>query len=195
MNKSIDCLSIEELKMFKKVSVKKDETLFYENDKCENVGFLLEGELMILSFLENGKEILYNVIRPGDVFGNNLIFSSEPFYRGDVQATEESLVYLIDKENLKKLLMTNECFLELYLNTQSDFGKTLNLKIKLLTFNNAYDRFMFYLNVNKGKIRYKSISDLARELNLTREVLSRLIHKLVRDGHIIIHNKAIEKQN
>ena len=195
MNKLLKCLKEDEIKILKKIVLKKYETLFNENDLCKNVGFVEKGEIWIASFLENGQEVIYNTIKPGEMFGNNLIFSSEPFYRGDVYAKEESEVYLVSKEKLKMLLTQNEEFLDAYLKTQSDFGKALNLKIKLLTFNNAQDRLMFYLSINKGKIKYKSISDLAKELNLTREALSRLIHKLVRDGLIKITNKTIEKQN
>ena len=195
MKKILDYLTEEQLRLFKKVFLKKDEVLFYEKDLCTSVGFVQTGEIEILSYLENGQEVIYNEIKAGQIFGNNLIFSSEPFYRGDVRAKEETMVLLIDKNNLKKILKDNDEFLEAYLKAQSDFGKSLNLKIKLLTFNNAKDRLEFYLSINKGIIKYKSITDLAQILNLSREVLSRSIHKLAKSGEIKIGCKTIEKQN
>ena len=177
------------------VAVKKGESLFLEDDLCAQIGIVIKGEIRIISYLKDGKEIVYNVLDEGGVFGNNLIFSSNPSFRGDVIAYKDSAVYLINKETLIELLQTNEEFLIAYLNLQSDFGKSLNLKIKLLTFNNAEDRFMYYMQINKNQIRYKTISDLAKTLFLSREVLSRLIHKLEKNGQIKISDKTIKIQN
>ena len=127
------------------------------------------------------------------MFGNNLIFSSNPVYRGDVVANKESYLYLIDKEKLISLLKTNEEFLLAYLQTQSDFGKDLNLNIKLLTLNNAKERILYYLKTNDDKLVYKTITELAKRIYLTREVLSRSLHELERDHVISIKDKIITK--
>ena len=194
MNKLIQLITEEEKKYVKKVVLSKGETLFYENDRCENIGIVDKGEVRIVSYQENGQEIVYNIISKGMMFGNNLIFSTEPFYRGDVVANEISEVYLINKQDLKTILKENEQFLEEYLRMQSDFGKSLNLRIKILTFNNAEDRILFLLNVNNDNLKIKSISDLAKTLNLTREATSRSLHKLEKSGVIIIEGKIIKKK-
>lgn len=195
MKNILKTLTNEEKEYIKMVAVKKGESLFLEDDLCTQIGIVIKGEIRIVSYLKDGKEIVYNVLDEGGVFGNNLIFSSNPFFRGDVIAYKDSAVYLINKETLIELLQTNEEFLIAYLNMQSDFGKSLNLKIKLLTFNNAEDRFMYYMQINKNQIRYKTISDLAKALFLSREVLSRLIHKLEKNGQIKISDKTIKIQN
>ena len=195
MKNILKTLTNEEKEYIKMVAVKKGESLFLEDDLCTQIGIVIKGEIRIVSYLKDGKEIVYNVLNEGGVFGNNLIFSSNPFFRGDVIAYKDSALYLINKETLIELLQTNEEFLIAYLNMQSDFGKSLNLKIKLLTFNNAEERFMYYMQINKNQIRYKTISDLAKTLFLSREVLSRLIHKLERNGQIKISDKTIKIQN
>ncbi|MCR4911836.1 MAG: Crp/Fnr family transcriptional regulator [Bacilli bacterium] len=193
MNRLLQTLTKEEIQNLKIVEVKKGDTLFFEDEICKNVGLVIKGEIRIVSFLEDGREIIYNVLADGEMFGNNLIFSSSPNYRGDVIAQEDSLLYLLSKEDLLSLLKTNNEFLEAYLWTQAESGKQMNLKIKLLTFINAEDRLLYYLQINHSKIRYKSISDLAKTLYLSREVLSRLIHKLEKDGVIYIRDKTIVK--
>lgn len=170
---------------------KANETIFLENDTCEAVGIIKSGEISIKSYFANGKEVVYNVIEEGKMFGNNLIFSSKPEYRGDVIAEKETEIYFVSRTNLIKLLKQDEEFMILYLSMQSDFSKTLNLKIKLLTIPSATDRLLYYLTFNKNKITYKSITRLANELYLARESLSRTIKKLT-DKKIIKHtNKAI----
>lgn len=170
------------------VSYQKGETIFFENDECRKVGIVKNGEITIRSFFASGKEVTYNTITKGQMFGNNLIFSSNPYYRGDVISETNSTIFLINKETLLKLLKEDIGFLQEYLTEQSDFSMQLNLKIKLLTISSAEDRLIYYLTFNKRTIRYKSITKLANELFLTRETLSRTIRKLV-DKKIITNSQ------
>lgn len=168
------------------------ETIFLENDTCKSVGIVKTGEISIKSYFANGKEVTYNTLKEGQMFGNNLIFSSTPRYRGDVIAQKESEIWFISKDNLLKLLKLDETFLLEYLTQQSDFSKTLNLKIKLLTISAAEDRLVYYLTFNKNKLTYKSITRLANELYLSRESLSRTITKLVKNRKIKKTGKTLE---
>ena len=178
-------------KMIERQSYKKGETLFIEGDECTRIGIVSFGEISIKSFFSNGKEVVYNSLHQGQMFGNNLIFSSNPHYRGDVVAESDSEVFFIDKESLMSILQNDIEFLNRYLTEQSDFSKTLNLKIKLLTIPAAQDRLIYYLTINKGKIYYKSVTKLADELYLTRESLSRTIKKLKENKTIKVDQKTI----
>ena len=178
-------------KMLERQSYKKGETLFIEGDECTRIGIVSFGEISIKSFFSNGKEVVYNSLHQGQMFGNNLIFSSNPHYRGDVVAESDSEVFFIDKESLMSILQNDIEFLNRYLTEQSDFSKTLNLKIKLLTIPAAQDRLIYYLTINKGKIYYKSVTKLADELYLTRESLSRTIKKLKENKTIKVDQKTI----
>ena len=174
-----------------KRSFKKGETLFFENDTCTKIGIINSGLVSIKSYFSNGKEVVYNTLKDGQMFGNNLIFSSNPHYRGDVVAEQESEIFFINKESLKDILQNDAEFLNTYLTEQSDFSKTLNLKIKLLTIPSAADRLIYFLTINKNQIQYKSITKLANELYLTRESLSRTIKKLKDNNTIKVVRKKI----
>ena len=78
----------------------KDEILFHEGDKCNSVGILISGELIISSYTFNGHEIVFNDIKENDIFGNNLIFSSYPFYKGNLIAKKDSLIAFINESLL-----------------------------------------------------------------------------------------------
>lgn len=173
------------------ISARKNETLFFEGDECTKIGFVISGKINIVSYLNDGKEIIYNVINKGEMFGNNLIFSSKPYYRGDVVAQEESEIAFVSKENLLKALSNDQSFLEAFLKAQSDFSKTLNFKIKLLTIDSAKERIKYYLTFHNNSITYKSITKLAKELYLTRETLSRTLYKMQSNGEVLIANKNI----
>ena len=168
------------------------ETIFFENDICISVGIVKSGEISIKSYFANGKEVTYIVLEEGQMFGNNLVFSSTPRYRGDVISQKQSEIWFISREKLLKLLKQDDELLVLYLTQQSDFSKNLNFKIKLLTISGVEDRLTYYLTFNKGKITYKSITKLANQLYLTRESLSRTITKMIKEKKITQINNTLK---
>ena len=175
-----------------KRTYKPQETIFLENDTCISVGIVKSGEISIKSYFANGKEVTYNVLEEGQMFGNNLVFSSTPRYRGDVVSQKQSEIWFISREKFLKLLKQDDELLVLYLTQQSDFSKNLNFKIKLLTISGAEDRLTYYLTFNKGKITYKSITKLANQLYLTRESLSRTITKMLKEKKITQVSKTLK---
>lgn len=179
-----DLLTQKEKEMCQIINLKKDEIIFYEGDTCHEVGIVLLGVIAISSYSYQGIEMVYNTILPPHLFGNNLIFSSDPLYKGNVISKTNSKIVLIKKEILISLLQNNESFLLEYLKEQSNFGKTLNNKIKILSFYHARDRFLYYLSSHDNHIKYLSITSLASELALSREALSRLISELIKENII-----------
>lgn len=176
---------------YDEITAERNQTLFFEGDECKKTGIIISGKISIISYFSDGKEVIYSELGKDQMFGNNLIFSSEPLYRGDVVAMEKSVIYYVSKDELIKALSSSPEFLEMYLKQQSDFSKTLNFKIKLLTIGNARDRILYYLTFHNKQITYKSVTKLAKELYLTRESISRTMYKMAKDGEIEIDNKTI----
>ena len=177
-------LSKDEKKLLEVKSLKKNDILYREDEKCESISIVVSGEIKISTTSFEGKELIYNVLSKNDVFGNNLIFSDEPFYKGDVIATKDSTIVIIKRENLLTLLQSNREFMISYLNVHSNFSKKLNSTIKLLSYSSAEERLRFYLFNNGGSIKVKSVSELANILHLQRETLSRLLTKLEKENVI-----------
>lgn len=188
----LNALSVKEINSLKLVKLKENETLFNEGDFCEAIGIIKEGQIKISSFSPNGKELIYNILNKDDVFGNNLIFSNDKTYMGDVIATKNSEIYLINEEELLKLLKTNSNFLVSYLSKQANAAKNLNFTLKLLSFDSAEDRLMFYLKNNDNYLEIDSVTSLSLKLHLTRESTSRAISSLIKKKKIIKENGIIK---
>ena len=185
----LQVLSKKEHKLVNGYQVTKNSVIAHEGDLCENVGVIVSGKVDIISYAFKGKEMLLNSLKAGDVFGNNLIFSSDPVYRGDVVAKEKCVIAFINKENLVYLLQNNKEFLNLYLQAQSDFGKSLNARIQLLSFTNAEERLFYYASKNDNVIVFKNVTSLAQTIGIQRETLSRLLTSLVK-RHLIKKEKG-----
>lgn len=185
----LQVLTKKEHKLVKGYQVTKNSVINHEGDLCENIGVIISGKVDIVSYSFQGKEQILNSLKAGDIFGNNLIFSSEPIYRGDVIAKEKCVIAFINKENLLYLLQNNQEFLTLYLKAQSDFGKSLNARIQLLSFTNAEERLVYYASKNDNVITFKNVTTLAAQIGIQRETLSRLLTSLVK-RHLIKKEKG-----
>ena len=186
-------LTKKQLTKFKHINLEEEQVLFHETDECKYVGIVMSGTIKIVTHTNTGNEIIYNVLKQGNIFGNNLLFSKDVKYKGDVIAQSKSEILLISKEEMLKLLKTNDAFLEKYLLIEAENTKKLNSRIKLLSFDSSEERFLFYLKENNNNVSYSSITELAKELGLQRETLSRLISKLVKDKKITNQNKKIRR--
>ena len=182
-------LSKKEHQMVKGYQIAKGNIIFHEGDVCESIGIIISGKIDIVSYSFQGKELLINSLKAGEIFGNNLLFSSSPIYRGDVIAKEKSVVAFINKENLTNLLQNNIEFLDLYLLAQSDKAKLLTARIQLLSFPNAEERLFYYASKNHNVIEFKNVTTLAATLGVQRETLSRLLTSLV-ERHLIKKEKG-----
>lgn len=185
MKNVLSLLKPDEIKKVKFKKVGKNEILFHEDDFCEQIAIVVTGEIIIFSVSIKGNDLVYNVLKSGEIFGNNLVFSSKPYFRGNVLAREDSEVALIKKDVLLSLLSNNEQFLKEYLSIQSNFGLEVNLKLKMLSLSDAEERFMYYLKIRGNEIKFKNVTALSKEIFLSRETLSRLISKLIKK-HVIL---------
>ena len=181
--KLFELLTKEDIKLSRLLKYKKEQILFNEDDECLYVGIVIKGEIKIASFTLTGQEIVYNIVKEGQMFGNNLIFSNYPHFRGTVIASSDGELILISKENLLKILQSNLSFLEAYLSSQAEFSKRLNNTIKLLSLSSAEERLLYYLKQN-NPLKIKSISSLSESLYLSREATSRLVSKMVKEAKI-----------
>ena len=183
-NNILSTLTKEEQKLLEIKSLNRGEFLFREGEICVKIAIVVSGQVKISSMNYSGSEVIFNILESGEMFGNNLIFSDSPRYKGDVVALKDSVVVLIKKEYLENILQSNKDFLLMYLNIQSNFGKKLNSTIKMLSFSSAEDRFNYYLRESKDVIEYTTVTELADILHLKRETLSRVLTKLEKENAI-----------
>lgn len=186
-------LTENEITKLKAKNLKKDDVLFREGDICHYACIVLDGEIIIRTIDDSGNEIVFAKTKKGQIFGNNLLFSNDKKYKGDVIATKDTKVLFIEEKELINILQTNIQFLIAYLSEQANIAKELNSKIKLSSLSSAKERFMFYLKEHNNSIEYASITSLSKELGLQRETLSRHLSKLKKEKIIIVSNNTIKR--
>ena len=186
----LDSLTPKQRQKAEQKRFSKGEVLFREGDICSGISILIEGNIKIASVSLQGKEIIFNHVGPGQMFGNNLLFASDRRYRGNVIALTSGRLAAIKEEDLVILLQENADFLKEYLRIQSDFGKGLNSRIKILSLESPLERLVFYLHSQGGKVANMKVTELAEQIDVRRETMSRLLTSMEKDG-LIAREKGI----
>lgn len=168
---------------------KKNEVIFLENDVCEYVSFIKKGSIYMFSYL-NDKEIRYNFMHEGDIFGNNLLFSNNNIYEASIISSSSTKIYFVNKNQFLELCRS-QLFLENYLKLVSNQILNSKHELKYLRTNPLEDRIILFLKMHNNTYTFKNKSSFAELLNVTRENLSKKLKEMKNKSIIKINNKTI----
>lgn len=179
-------------KYYKIFNYNKNETIKNEGDVCDSIGIVIKGTVKISNFLINDTEFVISILEENDIFGENLMFSSNNFYPGYIYATTNASIMFIKKDAFIELLSIDNDFKLYYLRYISNKFIELQTRIKILSQPTIKEKFLFYLRLSSkktGSCYIKSITKLANYLNVPRPSLSRSISELIDENKIIVNNK------
>ena len=183
-------LTKEEIKKCKKLHLKKGEILFKENEKCDSVFLLLEGEILISSSDIDGNEEIYNYLKSGDMIANILVFAKNNTFLGDAIAQKNTTILQIKKDILLEILKNNNLFLDWFLSYNSNETMESKIKAKLLSKRSIKDRIIYYLIINGGIID-ESVTSISKKIMINRVCVSRIISDLEKQNIIKRKGKTI----
>ena len=177
--KLLSVLTQEERQFVKGLACNKTSVLFKVNEPCSTLGVVVSGEVQVVIGTPNGKDVIYESLHAGDLFGADSLFSSAPIFKGDVIALGKSTIALIEKDKVVEFMNNNKEFLNEFLRIQSDRITDLTATTKILDSDNCEERFLTYIALHGKQMKIKSIQYVANQIHVTREALSRCIKKLV----------------
>ncbi len=97
------CLKDDEVEkigsLFDKVTFKNNETIFQEGDPSDRFYILAEGNVKIIKHTMMGKDIILEIMSPGDIFGGVAVLDNRP-YPGSAQAMKSTTVIKIRRQKL-----------------------------------------------------------------------------------------------
>jgi CRP/FNR family transcriptional regulator len=89
--------------LFEKLSFKNNEAIFNEEDPSDKFYILAEGNVKILKHTVVGKDIILEIMSPGDIFGGIAVLDNRP-YPATAQAMDSATVIRISRQNLLKIM-------------------------------------------------------------------------------------------
>ena len=81
----------------------KDDYIFFEGDPASWLGIVLEGRVKMIKHSEAGKDVVLNLIAPGEMLGEVAAFNGEP-YPATAQAMEPTVMASIHQDDYLRLL-------------------------------------------------------------------------------------------
>ena len=88
---------------FEEVSVKNNETIFSEGDPSDRLYLLSKGNVKIIKHTVMGKDIILEVMSPGDIFGGVAVLDNKP-YPATAQAMKAAKIIWIRRGDLMKVM-------------------------------------------------------------------------------------------
>ena len=188
-----------------KIAVKqvyeKGEMIFYEGDK--SIGFyqLLSGKIKIYKLSPEGKEQIFQFIRPGETFGEVVVFSGKTF-PAHAEAVQPSRALLFPRKDFIEMIRRNPDLALIMLAILSERLRHFTVQVENLSLKEVPSRLASYLlylsregaaqdtvtlDISKGQ--------LANLLGTVPETFSRILRRMADRGIIEVQGRQIRLLN
>lgn len=175
----------------------KNTILLKENSYIKVIPLLISGLIKIYKEDESGNEVLLYYIEPGESCIMSIITAERNekiSVKGIVEENAELVLIPVDKlAHLRKNFHQWNLFVYELFNEK--FEEVIDM-IKILTFSNKEKRLEEYLlkeaSIKNTSEILHSHQEIANELGSSREVISRLLKKLEKDGKIELSQRCIK---
>ena len=88
---------------FEKVTFRNNDTIFNEGDPSDKFYLVAEGSVKVIKHTVMGKDIILEMMSPGDIFGGVAVLDRKPF-PASAQAMESTTVIRISRHNLLRIM-------------------------------------------------------------------------------------------
>ncbi|WP_374328890.1 Crp/Fnr family transcriptional regulator [Azonexus sp.] len=185
----------------REIRAAKGSLLFHRGDPCLGFHLLLSGQIKLAFTSAQGNEKVVEVIRPGQSFGEALMFMESP-YIVDAQALADSHLLHVAKTTVDEELAKDPKLARKMLASMAIRLHQMVNDLEGYALHSGKERIVAYLlrelapcNApgNTARLALPTTKGIvASRLNLTQEHFSRILHELSDEGLIVVHGREIE---
>lgn len=171
--------------------------LINEGDLTDSLYVILEGEVKVYACDESGKEVILNLMGPGEYFGELSLVDDLP-RSASVMTLAPTRVMIISKASFKQCLAENAELAYNLIRSLTRQVRSLTDNVKSLALMDVYGRVAHVLldmavdrdgvKVIEQKLTHQ---DIANMVGASREMVSRILKDLARGGYISVDRKSI----
>jgi len=195
---SFDTKLAEEISKISEVrSFKQGELIMKTGQYMRSTVLLVSGLIKVFREDEDGNEFFMYYLQPGQACALSMICATKHETSGIMaKAAEDTEVLAIPIQYMDSLMLNHRNWYYFVLETYRSRFEELLQTIDHIAFRNMDERLMFYLKRQQQTLNTKflkiSNTEIAQELNSSREVISRLMRKLSDKGFIKLGRNYIE---
>ena len=169
--------------------------LISEGDTTDSLYVVLEGEVKVFASDQYGKEVILNILGPGEYFGELALLDDKP-RSASVKTMLPTKVMVITKNDFKNCLATDPEMAYRLIKILIGQVRALTSNVKSLALLDVYGRVARTLldlaeNVDDELVILQKLThqDIADMVGASREMVSRILKDLVSGGYITVKNK------
>jgi CRP/FNR family transcriptional regulator, dissimilatory nitrate respiration regulator len=175
----------------------KGQTVFQCGDACTGFHVLVYGQVKLAFTSPQGGEKVVEIIRPGQSFGEALMFLDQP-YIVFAQALSDSMLLHVAKHAVLDELARDPCFARRLICGLSRRLHALVRDVEAYSLRSGEERLVGYLLAEVAERKGPAVvhltpgkSVIASRLNMTPEHFSRILHSLAAAGLIEVEGRAL----
>jgi CRP-like cAMP-binding protein len=167
-------------------TVDKRKILFLEGEKGHSLYILAQGAVQLYKTTADGREIVIKTVRPGEIFGEVILFEKN-LYPVSAVTLEKGLLLRLPKLQFDCLL-ASDSFRRDFIGMLMSKQRYLTERILYLTSHDVEERFFYFLEEQYGRREEYRVSlskkDIAAAIGTIPETFSRLLLRLKQEGTI-----------
>lgn len=172
------------------------QLLFNQSDKVTSFYMVLSGRIKLYRMSPDGQEKIIEIVKPGEVFAEALMFTNQTDYPVSSAALAETIVISINAKNFREMLWDSTATCLLLLGDMSFRLRKLVKEIDTLTLHSGTCRVASYLiqEMSEGKDNFTldtAKNVIAARLSVKPETFSRIIKNLKNQGILTIDGNYI----
>jgi CRP-like cAMP-binding protein len=181
---------------------KRNEYITIAGEKFDSIGLFLEGEATVNKENLSGNRILMARLKPGDMFGEALVFTGEAYWPSTIQAQTGCKVMFLSSSSIiglcQKVCPCHKKLIQNMLKIISEKAVMLNKKVEYLTITSVREKLSKFLLEQYKKAGTNTFTiplnrkELAEFLNVTRPSLSREMCRMRDEGIIDFHMASVK---
>ena len=166
-----------------------DERIIEEGEFSDTLYILISGQLKVFTHGPKDRELVYNVLEPGEIFGE-MFLDGEP-RSASVKATIDSECLIIAGNRIRELMRAHPDFAEYLMMKLISRVRQATKTIRSLAMDGVYVRTVAFLDemaiTEDGSRRIPASvtqAEIAGRIGATREMVNHVIRDLTRGGFI-----------
>ena len=170
------------------------EVFFWEGDPCDGLYVIMQGSAKIYRLSPQGRQYIVRVLQEGDTFAEVPAFDggANPV---NVEALEVCLIWVIDSETLRGLVLSHPQFAQKVLVNFGTMLRGMVRKVSEMAFYQVTHRLARLISElpsdEMGAASLMTQEQMAARLGTVREVVARSLKELERSGAIQVENRRI----
>ncbi len=176
----------------------KNEVIAVEDDECNSLGIILDGNIEIHKPFPSGKVVTINHFKAGNIFGEALVFSGKHLYPATIISSDNSKIMYIDREDIVNMMTLDSRIIHNFMGVLSNRILMLNNRITNLSYDTLRKKItnILLLEYNRQKSPYLTLpysrKKMAELLNIPRPSLSRELVNMKEEGIIDFYKNKIK---